>query len=144
MRMTTKSLRRSVRNPPSKQSLRKRSLARLKDQLPLLQEMAECCHSRGKRRKLVSHASKDAIDCLCDCVQNIAVGNVPLTDDEKRKLKYHKGRMSQLLNKKVSYKKKRQILTQSGGFIPLLLMPILGIAGSLIGDAIAGAVSSRK
>ena len=69
--------------------------------------------------------------------------NVLLTADEKQRLKYHKDRMATLLKKRVSYKKKKQVLSQSGGFLPQLLAPVLGIASSLIGDAISGAINRK-
>lgn len=123
----------------SAQSVAK-SLDRLKTNLPFLTELCKNGKNSKIRRKILGKVDGDKINCLCECVKNVAMGAVPVESDQKNKLKRHKGRMRDLINTKTGVKKKRELLIQSGGFLPLILAPILGAAGSLIGDAIASAV----
>ena len=73
------------------------------------------------------------ITCLCECAKNILNGNVPLTPEEKEKLRPYKTHLRTLADKSVDHDRKRQIL-QRGGFIGALLAPLAGaILGPLLG-----------
>ncbi len=89
------------------------------------------------------HADKDLVRCLCECIQNVAVGNVKIGKSRRLKLKKHRATLRSIINRKTPLGRKRKLLSQTGGFLPLLLAPIIGIAGSLIGDAISGAIGNR-
>lgn len=94
-------------------------------------------------RSIVSCANKDQIGCLCECVLNVLSGNVPIDNARRLKLRKYKGKFRKILDKRTNLSKKRKLLEQSGGFLPMLLAPIIGLAGSLIGDAISGAINKR-
>jgi len=49
-----------------------------------------------------------------------------------KSLRRHRNKLSDLARLKTPIAKKRKIL-QTGGFLPLLLAPLLGIASSIIG-----------
>jgi len=62
--------------------------------------------------------------------------NVPLKAHELVRLDKHKVYLRKLVAPKTSNSKRREILVQKGGFLPALLMPILGLAGQLLIDSV--------
>jgi len=101
--------------------------------------------AKSKRPKqckaIIEAADKDLIRCLCECIQNVMVGNVPIPQSKRTRLKRHRNILRNIVDKRTRYLKKKKLLSQTGGFLPLLLAPIIGLAGSLIGDAISGAIN---
>lgn len=95
---------------------------------------------QSQRKKLLETADKDLILCLCDCANNILKGNIRLKPKEKEKLRRHKTALRELTKGKSAsgLKKKRKLLVQKGGFLPLLLSPILSVAGGLLSSLISG------
>jgi hypothetical protein len=75
-------------------------------------------------KAVVKNASPQLVQTLCECCHNVLKGNVPLTAVQKRRLRRHKSSLRELTKKKLSVKRRKQIL-QQGGFIGLLLRPIL-------------------
>lgn len=91
---------------------------------------------RAQRRTLLEAASKDLIVCVCDCARNIINGNIGLKPKDKKKLARHKHTLRKLASGGTKgVNKKRRLLVQKGGFLPLLLGPILGLAGGLLRNA---------
>ncbi len=95
------------------------------------------CQEKPERKSVVSNANRELIQCICECVHNVVNGNIPISKPRVEKLAGHKKKIAKLLSKQTGLKQKKKLLIQSGGFLPLLLTPILGIVGSLIGDAIS-------
>jgi len=81
-------------------------------------------------KKLMKAADKGLVDCLSECAVNILKGNVALNQTQKKKLQRHKYNLRNLAGKKVPLTEKRRIL-QKGGFLGLLLKPILSVLGGL-------------
>jgi hypothetical protein len=107
---------------------------RLKKHVHTLKVLHDCT---GKTRKaILQNADKELIDCICLCLDNILKGNVKVPPSTYKKLKRQQGLISELHKKSVGTRKKNQLLIQSGGFLPALLAPILGIVGSLIGNLV--------
>lgn len=97
--------------------------------------------SPSKRRKLLELANREQIRAICDCIKNAAYNpKIELTKEQKRALKNHKGVLMQLAHTKQPISKQKEILIQHGGFLSALIAPILGIAGSLLGDFFTHAV----
>ena len=91
----------------------------------------------SQRKAILQTADKDLILCLCECILNVLNGNVPLKPDIQEKLGKYKAQLRILASKETPAKYRKDILVQKGGaFLPLLLAPILGIAGQLIADSI--------
>ncbi len=88
------------------------------------------------RKVLLKTANKELIDCICLCVKNVLKGNVRIPKETYRKLKRHQKVLNEVRKNSVGVSKKKQLLIQQGGFLPALLAPILGIAGSLISGLI--------
>jgi hypothetical protein len=95
---------------------------------------------KKQRRKLLETAEKDSILCVCDCANNILKGNINLKPKEKKQLSRHKEVLRTLAKGKGTrnIKKKRELLIQKGGFLPMLLAPILSVAGGLLSNLIEG------
>lgn len=85
-----------------------------------------------QRQAIIDGASKDLIYAICECALNCLKGNVNLTSSQKQKLSRHKNTLRSLANKKYPLKKKRSVLKQKGGFLGVLLKPILGLASLLL------------
>lgn len=94
------------------------------------------CKCKPKQRcELLKSADKQLIDTICDCAENILSGNVPIRGKVKQKLNQHKTLLRALRSKR-DWRVKRKRLSQSGGFLPALLTPLLGIVGGLVTDLI--------
>jgi hypothetical protein len=78
------------------------------------------------------HCNREFVKCLCECARNIIKGNVPLTSAQLKALRRKRQALKQLVLKKTSLTKKKK-LVQSGGFLGVLLPPIISAIGSLFG-----------
>lgn len=95
--------------------------ARLRRNATTLKQLRKA--SKQSRIKLIRDASKDTINCLCDCAYNVLKGNVPITTKQYASLKpYHKE--LKLVSKKSTSLKKKKKTFQSGGFLLKLLLPL--------------------
>lgn len=87
-----------------------------------------------QRIALLQKADLKLVKCICECALNILRGNVPLKQTHKQRLKRYACILRRLANKNNSLKKKKRLIIQRGGFLPLLLAPILGtVLSHLIG-----------
>jgi hypothetical protein len=78
------------------------------------------------RKKLIREAPKGLVDCISECCHNVLKGNVHLSEAQKRHLHSRRQQLRQLADKKVPVHKKKIILNQKGGFLPLMfLAPLL-------------------
>ncbi len=93
-----------------------------------------------QRKALLAASPNELIVCIVECIENILNGIVAITPGERQKLIKARDILVTIADKKTSNKKRRQLLVQKGRFLPALLAPIIGIAGSLIGDAIGGLI----
>lgn len=93
------------------------------------------CHLSNKQRvAILKKADPKLIRCICECALNILRGNVALKHSYKRRLKRHASILRRLVDKNASWKNKKRLIVQRGGFLPLLLAPILGtVLSRLIG-----------
>jgi len=90
----------------------------------LLAYLSKC--NKVQRKSLVSNATPEEIATLCECVLNVYKKNVPVSNKTYRELKPFKQVLHKCLNKKLSIKKKKQVLQRGGGaFIPILLSAVL-------------------
>jgi hypothetical protein len=101
--------------------------SRVKKHLHILKKL-RCCRKK-EQKAILTKGGKPLQLCLQECALNILKGNVPLSKAQFKKLKNHKNNLRQLSRKRTSHKTRLQI-EQKGGFLPLLLAPIVG---SLLG-----------
>jgi hypothetical protein len=90
------------------------------------------------RNALINNAPKDLILCLCDCAHNFLNGNIPFTEEEIEKLVRYQHILRYLASttKRENIEDKKQLLSQNGGFLPLLLTPILSTLGTLLAEVL--------
>ena len=106
---------------------------RLKSQLHFLHVLKDA--KPQARRALLSSASDELIKAIVECAINTLNGNHKLSKDEKGKLSKYKNRLRALVNPKISFKNKRKLLIQRGGFIvPLLTSILSGVIGAIINN----------
>jgi len=92
--------------------------------------------SKYKRNKLLKEADKDTINSICECIYNILFGDVDLTPEEFNQLKRERQFLRKLVQKRLSLKKKKELLIQKGGALPVILGPALALAAGLLGEVI--------
>jgi len=83
------------------------------------------------KRDYVKKCDTELVHCLSECAKNLLFGTVPLTEHQFKRLRSQKKNLRALSLKKTSLKKKRKLL-QRGGFIGLLIRPILSLLGGLL------------
>jgi len=79
---------------------------------------------------LKKHCSSEFVACICECVKNLLLGNVPLSATQKKRLSSKKKALREIVLKKTSLRKKKSLI-QRGGFLGALLGPIISILGGL-------------
>ena len=89
------------------------------------------------RKSVIYGANNDLVYCICECIQNVLKANVPIPYKTIKELKPYRNTLEKIINKRTSVQKKKKLLNQNGGFLPILLAPLLGIVGSLVGDVIS-------
>ena len=84
-------------------------------------------------RHLIKNGSKDLLNVLCECCYNVIKGNVPLTHFQKKRLHRYKNTLRTLTTnkRKLTLSKKRQLL-QKGGFLGVLLGPVIKLLGTIL------------
>jgi hypothetical protein len=114
----------------------KPSLSRRKRKAPLIKKhghmMMTLLQAPPKmRRNMTKHAPNELIHCVSECCQNVLKGNVPLSPAQMRKLKPKRQVLRALADKKVPIQKKKKIINQKGGFLPLLALAAAPVVTSL-------------
>ena len=104
-------------------------LSKIRKHVPNLKTLYKT--KRGNIKSMIGNSSPDLVHAICECAHNVLKGNVPLTTRQKRNLRKYKNKLRNLTKKRTSIKKKKLIL-QSGGFLPLLLGPALGFLTNLL------------
>jgi len=107
-------------------------LDRNKDFLKILMESTE-----DQRHHLIQNASPDQIRVLSEISLNILSGNLPLKSRHIKKLTAHKRMIRKLANSRVPHKVKKVLINQTGGFLPLLVSPVLSALGVVVGKVIS-------
>lgn len=78
------------------------------------------------RKDLLKLSDQGLIRSICECADNTLKGHVKLNAVQKKKLARHKHILRRLIRKGESWKKKKRLVIQSGGFLLPLLAPVLG------------------
>lgn len=87
------------------------------------------------RVKYLRDAHEDQVRSICECVHNVITGVVPVKPRIVDRLKPYKHELIRLARQKGSSEKKRKLLIQKGGFLPILLGAILPVLGQLVANA---------
>lgn len=103
---------------------------RVKVHLQTLKKLRRC--NSKQRKTVLAKGGKPLQLCLRECAINVLKGNVHLTKSQFKKLKKYKKHLRDISKSKTSQKKRIHI-EQKGGFLPMLLAPILGaVLGGLL------------
>lgn len=101
--------------------------ARLQRTADILKGLKRC-----KAAKLKKALTNDVLKSLSECCYNVLHGNVPANGQQLKTLTKYKKQLRNMADRRVSLKKKRQLVTQSGGFLGPLLGVIAPILSSLL------------
>ncbi len=79
------------------------------------------------RKAILMKSDPELIKTIAEISQNILNGNLTLSKKSKASLQKHKSLLRKLGAPKISVKKRRNLIckNQVGGFLPLLLEPVL-------------------
>lgn len=87
------------------------------------------------RKQMVGKGSRDFINAICECTDNALKRNIPINDEDLKKMHKYKHAMRKLV-KKDTLKKKRKLLQQHGGFLQFLIPAAVSLVSGLISNAI--------
>ena len=88
--------------------------------------------SDAVKHAILADASRELVLSLVECARNIISGNVHLSPEQFTALGGYSKAIRSLITPSYSIASKKRIL-QKGGFLGLLLKPLLGALGGLIG-----------
>jgi hypothetical protein len=80
----------------------------------------------AQRKALLQKADTQLIRYICECALNVLQGNIPLTKEHKSRLRKHTNILRKLANSTDNFSAKKKIIVQRGGFLPVLLAPLIG------------------
>lgn len=100
--------------------------ARLRKNIHLLHVLRQA--DRPLRNRILENADKDLVTTLAECSLNVLSSNQPISAKCKSALRKYKTVMRKLSqpHNRVSWKRKRRLLNQRGGFLGVLLSSVLG------------------
>ena len=88
------------------------------------------------RKAILKNADKELIQVICHCVFNMLRGNINLSAFEKQKLKGYKKVLRNMVQK-TTFKDKKKMLEQSGGFLQFLIPAAITGISSIISSIIS-------
>ena len=89
--------------------------------------------SNKSRREFLKSCDGRVIDSLSEVCQNLLKGRIKMSAQQIRKLKRHRKSIRAVACKRNCLKKRRKIISQTGGFIGALIGPLVTGLSSLLG-----------
>ena len=84
------------------------------------------------RKAVLQSSDKSVVYSICEICDNLLLGNIPLTSEQRNKLRAYRDILRQLAQKGEGWRTKRRRLVQHGGsFLPLLLSAVAAVLPSL-------------
>ena len=83
------------------------------------------------QKRMISVASRPLVNCLSEICLNLIKQNIPLSPADISKLKKYEKEIRMLANRKVSLKRRKQVVTR-GGVLSTLISILPSIIGGLI------------
>lgn len=84
------------------------------------------CRKSLQRGNIVREGGNDLLKTISNIALNAQKGNIKYRPAALTKLKRHKTAIHALANNRIPLHQKRKIVVQQGGFLPLLLAPLVG------------------
>ena len=110
------------------------SLDNIKSQFDLLKILA---NPKSKYSKVIlKSGDKKLIDTLCEIIFNVLSGKIHISEEDKNKLLKFRKTLQNLFNKGQSFKSRRKILVQKGGFLEFILPAVISGIASIISAAV--------
>lgn len=107
--------------------------ANLKSALPFLRALAKIKDSKSRKTALNEVSGETKIQkALREIAKNVVRRKLKLTKKHLAGLVRHKRTISSLTKKKLSQPKKKNLVVQSGGFLPILIPLVASILGEVI------------
>ena len=108
-----------------------------KQQTSRLERNADIIRILSKMKKetqqsVVPFLRRDTILALVECVKNIIIRNVPLSDHQLSRLRQHERELKELVRSKTSRNRRVQILQSGNGILTAIIAPIASLIGGLI------------
>jgi len=95
--------------------------------------LSKVCKSDGaKRKQILENASPGELQVLCEILLNIYNRNLKVPKSTITKLLPFKSIIKRLLSKKISSTKRKFLLCQKGGFLPILAPAITALLSSVL------------
>ena len=100
--------------------------------VPLLKVIAKL--SNANRKKVLSEVGGDEIlyKALREIAHNTIKGNVKLNKYQKAKLKPYSRTLEELCTSTKCLKRRKKLVVQSGGFLPILIPAVASLIASLV------------
>lgn len=88
------------------------------------------------RKALLEKANPEIIKTICEISKNTLNGNSCLSAGGKKKIEKYKKQLRMLSSPKASFKSKKKLIIQNGGFLPALLGAVLsGVIGHFLNQS---------
>ena len=94
---------------------------------------------KRKQQQAISRANNKFINQLCSRVKRLKYAK--LNARQKKLLRKQRGNLQTLVNKRTSVQRKRQLLSQRGGFLPFLIPLVASVVAPALGAVIEKAVN---
>ena len=89
--------------------------------------------SPRRQKYLIKMADRPILEAFSEIALNLIKKNISLTSDQINRLRPFEENIYQLSLKRHSVVKKKKILTQTGGFLSVLVSTLVPLIGALIG-----------
>ena len=99
----------------------------------ILRAIARC--KTKYRKSLLIKSDKELINAICSCVYNVLLGNVKISEEDKKNLVKYKSVLRKLVEKS-TLKGKKKLLIQQGGFLQFIIPAVITGLASIISSAI--------
>ncbi len=107
----------------------------LKNNLPTLKLICNCT-KKSNTKKLIIEGDDNLIRVLNDCVLNTLNGNINLSKKEKKRLRKFKIYLRRILKQKTTKDKKKILVQEGHGFLPLILPGAITLITALLENII--------
>ena len=105
----------------------------LKNYFILLQAISKIKNISQRKKLLESlKENNEVFRAIQEIVLNSDRGNIPFGDAEKAKLRRYRRILKQIVKPRLSKKNRKKLVTQCGGFLPLLLPAAASTLATLI------------
>ena len=86
---------------------------------------------KKRRKEMLKSYGPAAINAICDCITNVVHGNIPISTQQKGKLRKKIPVLRELIHPKKSAAYKKKLILQHGeGFLSTILGPAIKVLAS--------------